>query len=71
MYKYIINIKTGAIHNAINPCSACKRMIEANKKMFNSYDDAENYFEGDKKGTPCGVCLGGQRPTENKRNKKG
>ena len=58
MAKYILNIKTGAIHNAIAPCAQCKRTSEGNKKYFDVYKDAVNFFEGKTlKGRPCGVCM--------------
>ena len=58
MAKYILNIKTGIIHNAIMPCAHCKRTKEGNKKYFEIYEEAINFFEGkNKKGEPCGICL--------------
>ena len=58
MSKYILNINTAKIHDGENPCSVCKRMSEENKKYFDNYDEAVNYFEGkNKKGTPCGICF--------------
>lgn len=58
MVKYILNIKTRTIHNAITPCGQCKRTNEGNKKYFEIYEDAVNYFEGKtSKGEPCGICL--------------
>ena len=58
MLNYILNIKTGKIHNGINPCAHCRNCNEGNKKYFAEYDEAVNYFEGKtQKGIPCGVCL--------------
>ena len=58
MNNYILNIKTGKIHNALNPCAQCKSCKEGNKKYFVTYEDAVNYFEGKTaKGIPCGKCL--------------
>ena len=58
MSKYILNIKTGMIHSAITPCAQCKRSNEGNKKYFEIYEDAVNYFEGKtSKGKPCGICM--------------
>lgn len=58
MRKYIINIKTGIIHDARKPCPACKKMMESNKKYFDTFESAENFFEGEKKkGLPCGKCF--------------
>lgn len=58
MSKYILNIKSGTIHSAENPCVPCRKAIEANKKYFDHYEEAVNYFEGNRrKGTPCGRCL--------------
>ena len=31
---------------------------ESNKKYFDDYNEAVNFFEGkSKKGNPCGICL--------------
>lgn len=58
MKKYLLNIDTAKIHNALIPCNAAKSMKECNKKFFDNYEDAVNYYEGNKKkGTPCGRCL--------------
>ena len=58
MSKYILNINTGAIHNGEKPCCFCKKMKESNKKYFDDYNEAVNFFEGkSKKGNPCGICL--------------
>ena len=58
MMKYILNIKTGKIHDGINPCARCKSCNEANKKYFDDYESAVNYYEGKtEKGRPCGICL--------------
>ena len=58
MARYILNIKTGKIHNGLKPCTQCKNCNEGNKKYFDNYEDAVNYFEGKTlKGIPCGKCL--------------
>jgi len=58
MVKYILNIKTGTIHNAVSPCAQCNRTNEGNKKYFEKYENAVNFFEGiNSKGKPCGICL--------------
>jgi len=58
MSKYILNIKTGKIHDGVNPCYQCKKSKEGNKKFFDNYDEALNFFEGEtSKGEPCGICL--------------
>lgn len=58
MSKYILNIKTGTIHSAITPCAQCKKTNVGNKKYFEIYEDAVNFFEGKTlKGRPCGICL--------------
>ncbi len=58
MSKYILNLKTGTIHNGITPCAQCKKALEGNKKYFELYEDAVNFFEGKtEKGKPCGKCL--------------
>ena len=56
--NFILNINTGKIHNGIFPCPQCKKAKEENKKYFDNYEDAVNFFEGQtKKGVPCGKCL--------------
>ena len=62
LYRYVVNIKTGIIHNDIKPCSTCKQMKEANKKYFDMLDEAENFFEGGSKGVLCCRCFGNHRP---------
>lgn len=58
MPKYIMNIKTGKIHDGEVPCSACRNMGEANKKFFDKYSEAESFFEGDTiKGVFCAKCF--------------
>lgn len=58
MSKYVLNIKTGIVHNGINPCGQSKRTNKGNQKFFESYEDAVNFFEGKTlKGKPCGICL--------------
>lgn len=58
MGKYLLNIHTATIHNGDNPCCQGRIMAEANKKWFNEYLEAVNFFEGkNKKGTPCNRCL--------------
>lgn len=55
---YLLNIKTGMIHSGTNPCARVKRMAEANKKYFDKYEDAVNYFEGkERKGVACAICF--------------
>ena len=56
--KYILNIKTGKIHNAVTPCIPCRKTTEGNKKHFEVYEEAVNFFEGKtQKGEPCGICM--------------
>ena len=58
MGKYLLNIQSGTIHNGLNPCYQGRNMAEFNKKWFDEYSEAENYYEGKgKKGCPCGRCL--------------
>ena len=58
MIKYILNIKTRVIHNAIAPCAQCKKTTAGNKKYFEIYEEAVNFFEGTAtKGKPCGICM--------------
>lgn len=55
--KYVLNIRNGTIHNTERYCFAAKNMIEKNKKWFNSYDEALNFYEGKSLAEPCGICL--------------
>jgi len=56
--KYLLNIKTGTIHDGSAYCPRINRMAEFNKKWFDKYEDAVNYYSGkEKKGCPCGICL--------------
>lgn len=58
MAKYILNIKTGKVHSGITPCAPCRRSAEGNKKYFDDYEQAVNFFEGKtEKGRPCDLCL--------------
>ena len=58
MKNYILNIKTGIIHDGRNPCARCKKANEGNKKYFEKYEEAVNFYEGKtSKGRPCGICL--------------
>ena len=58
MKNYVLNIKTGKIHNGKRPCNQCTRCKESNKKYFDNYDEAVYFFEGkNEKGIPCGICL--------------
>lgn len=49
MKNYLLNISAGTIHNGKIPCAQAMRMAESNKKWFDKYEDAVNYFEGGKK----------------------
>ena len=58
MPKYVLNIRTRTIHSGEKPCAQCKRTNAGNKKYFEKYEDAVNFYEGkNSKGKPCGVCL--------------
>ncbi len=57
MWRYVLNIKMGTIHDTTADCPAARKMKEENKKYFENYLDAVNYYEGRKKGQPCGVCM--------------
>lgn len=64
MKKYLLNINSGTIHNGEKPCYQGKMMAKFNKKWFDEYSEAVNYFEGNcKKGCPCGNCLKKEEPT--------
>lgn len=53
---FLLNIKTGKIHNGMIPCPAVKKMGTENTKVFHSLDEAVNFFEGGKKGEVCIRC---------------
>lgn len=58
MGKYLLNIHTATIHDGYNPCYQGKIMADSNRKWFNKYTEAVNFFEGThKKGVPCNRCL--------------
>ncbi len=58
MERYVLNIKEGIIHDRYKNCYAERRMKEENKKYFDNYLDAVNFYEGKcKKGQPCGICM--------------
>ncbi len=44
--KYLLNIKTGTIHDGSAYCPRINRMAEFNKKWFDKYEDAVNYYSG-------------------------
>lgn len=56
--KYLLNISTGVIHDADNPCYQGRIMNESNKKIFDTEKEAVNYYEGNEnKGRKCGRCF--------------
>ena len=56
--NYLINIKTGKIHSGKKPCPAVSKMAEFNKKWFDTFTEAENYYGGeDKKADICSRCF--------------
>ncbi len=55
--KYLLNIQTKKIHNGFSPCHRAKSMKESNKKWFDNYEEAVNFYEGKSRGEPCGICL--------------
>ncbi len=58
MKRYLLNIKSGTIHKGDDLCYQGRTMAEFNKKWFDEYTEAVNYYEGkSKKGCPCGKCL--------------
>jgi len=66
MQKFMLNIKTGTIHNGDHLCSPGRRTAEANQKWFDTYAQARNFYKGDrKKGIPCVRCFGNGAFLEN------
>lgn len=58
MSNYILVLGSGKIHNGNKPCYPCRNAKECNKKYFDTYENAVNFYEGkNKKGEPCGRCL--------------
>lgn len=58
MKRFLLNIAQHKIHNGFSPCPPAKRMAECNKKWFDTYLEAENYYEGGiKKGEICTLCF--------------
>ncbi len=55
--SFILNIKTGVIHDGEYNCFHEKRTREANKQYFETYKEAENFYNGKQKGRPCSVCM--------------
>ena len=55
--KYLLNINKGIIHNGCSLCDPARRMAEKNKKWFDKYEDAVNFYTGKTKANPCGICL--------------
>ena len=55
--RFLLNISTGTIHDTKKNCPYTKRMKKANKQFFDTYEQAENYYEGEKKGEPCAFCM--------------
>ncbi|MGC2871849.1 hypothetical protein ACDL92_00955 [Ihubacter sp. mB4P-1] len=55
--RYILNIKTGVIHDSEKACIAREKMVEKNSKKSNSYEELINFFEGEEKGKFCGICM--------------
>lgn len=55
--RYLLNIKTGKIHDGENLCYRGRSMSEENQKWADSLDELVNFYEGNKKGIACAVCL--------------
>lgn len=55
--KYLLNISTGKIHDGVDTCKFGIKIVEENKRWSDSYEELENFYEGKKKGVPCGICL--------------
>ena len=54
--KFLLHLKRGTIHLTEANCRHVAKMREANKKYFDTYEEAQNFYEGDKKGRPCTTC---------------
>ena len=58
MKKFLLNIAQRKIHNGLLPCYSVSKMAEANKKYFDTYEEAENYYAGgSRKGEICNICF--------------
>lgn len=55
--NFLLNISTGTIHDTKKNCPYAKRMKKSNKQSFETYEQAVNYYEGEKKGEPCAYCM--------------
>lgn len=54
--RYLLNIRTGKIHDGENLCYHGRNIAEENQKWSNSFEELVDFFEGSKKGVACGVC---------------
>lgn len=58
MKKFLLNITQHKIHNGFSPCHSVAKMAEANKKYFDTYEEAENFYAGgSRKGEICNICF--------------
>ncbi len=64
MAKFILNIQSGIIHSGDELCAPCKNMKLENKKVFETYEEAKHYYNGNKVGSPCGRCMKEGEPKE-------
>lgn len=54
--RYLLNLKSGKIHDGKNLCSQGSRIAEENRKWSDSFEELVDFFEGGKKGVACGIC---------------
>lgn len=55
--EYLLNIHTGIIHNGETPCHRARKIKQSNQMYFDTYEEAVNFFNGNRKGEPCGICM--------------
>ena len=55
--EFFVEYKYGKIHDMGQKCPYAERMKKDNLKSFETYEEAENFYEGKRKGVPCGYCM--------------
>ena len=60
--QYVLNIRTGIIHRKKRICHLGKRIKQENKKSFDQYQEAVDYYDNDSmKAHKCAVCFPEER----------